>query len=107
MTASRRDAIIRTAVTVAKISKGTRFANKVLLFLAVYLVLFTVAETVVFCATGQEQTELVTEFCKARAEKGVTIFTDPIMGDEGKLYNGITEETIDLMRELISAADYI
>ena len=49
----------------------------------------------------------MTEFCKARAEKGVTIFTDPIMGDEGKLYNGITEETIDLMRELISAADYI
>ena len=56
---------------------------------------------------SKEQTELVTEFCKARAEKGVTIFTDPIMGDEGKLYNGITEETIDLMRELISAADYI
>lgn len=43
----------------AKISKGTRFANKVLLFLAVYLILFTVAETVVFCVTGQEQTELV------------------------------------------------
>ena len=43
----------------AKISKGTRFANKVLLFLAVYLILFTVAETVVFCITGQEQTELV------------------------------------------------
>ena len=60
MTASRRDTIIRTAVTVAKLSKGTRFANKVLLFLAVYLILFTVAETVVFCVTGQEQTELVT-----------------------------------------------
>lgn len=59
MTASRRDAITRTAVTVAKISKGTRMANKVLLFLAVYLILFTVAETIVFCATGQEQTELV------------------------------------------------
>lgn len=43
----------------AKISKGTRFANKVLLFLAVYLVLFTVAETIVFCVTRQEQTELV------------------------------------------------
>ena len=43
----------------AKLSKGTRFANKVLLFLAVYLILFTVAETIVFCATGQEQTELV------------------------------------------------
>lgn len=56
---------------------------------------------------SKEQTGLVTEFCKARAEKGVTIFADPIMGDEGKLYNGITEETIDLMRELISVADYI
>ena len=56
---------------------------------------------------SKEQTELVTEFCKVRAEKGVTIFTDPIMGDEGKLYNGITEETIDLMRKLISVADYI
>lgn len=59
MTASRRGAIIRTAVTVAKLSKGTRMANKVLLFLAVYLILFTVTETVVFCVTGQEQTELV------------------------------------------------
>lgn len=54
-----RGAIIRTAVTVAKLSKGTRMANKVLLFLAVYLILFTVTETVVFCVTGQEQTELV------------------------------------------------
>lgn len=44
----------------AKLGKGTRMANKVLLFLAVYLILFTVAETIVFCATGQEQTELVT-----------------------------------------------
>ena len=43
----------------AKLGKGTRMANKVLLFLAVYLILFTVAETIVFCATGQEQTELV------------------------------------------------
>ena len=43
----------------AKLCKGTRMANKVLLFLAVYLILFTVTETVVFCVTGQEQTELV------------------------------------------------
>ena len=45
---------------VGKLSKGMRMANKVLLFLAVYLILFTVAETIVFCTTGQEQTELVT-----------------------------------------------
>ena len=43
----------------AKLSKGTRMANKVLLFCAVYLILFTVAETIVFCTIGQEQTELV------------------------------------------------
>ncbi len=59
MTASMRDVSTRTAVTVGKISKGTRVANKVLLFCAVYLILFTVAETIVFCITGQEQTELV------------------------------------------------
>ena len=29
------------------------------------------------------------------------------MGDEGKLYNGIGEETVALMRELIATADYI
>ena len=29
------------------------------------------------------------------------------MGDDGKLYNGITEDTVTHMRELISVADYI
>ena len=33
--------------------------------------------------------------------------TDPIMGDGGKLYNGVTEETIENMRRLIGVADVI
>lgn len=48
---------------------------------------------------SQEQTQMVTDFCRENAEKGVTVFTDPIMGDDGKLYNGMSEETVELMRE--------
>ena len=55
---------------------------------------------------SKEQTELITEFCKEKSAEGVTIFTDPIMGDEGKLYNGISQETVALMRKLISVSDY-
>lgn len=56
---------------------------------------------------SKEQTELITRFCKEKAGSGSLIFTDPIMGDDGKLYNGITEDTVALMRELVSVADYI
>ena len=45
---------------------------------------------------SKEQTELITEFCKEKSGRGTVIFTDPIMGDEGKLYNGITEDTVTL-----------
>ena len=56
---------------------------------------------------SRPQTELVRDFCRAQKAKGTLIFTDPIMGDEGKLYNGVGEETVALMRELIATADYI
>ena len=56
---------------------------------------------------SQEQTQMVTDFCRENAAKGVTVFTDPIMGDDGRLYNGMSEETVELMRELVSVADYI
>ena len=56
---------------------------------------------------SEEETRIITELCKNKAAEGITIFTDPIMGDDGRLYNGITEETVSLMRELVSAADYI
>lgn len=56
---------------------------------------------------SKEQTELITKFCREKSNSGSLIFTDPIMGDDGKLYNGITEDTVMLMRELVSVADYI
>lgn len=56
---------------------------------------------------SKEQTELVIDFCKKKSAEGVLVFTDPIMGDVGHLYNGITEETVGLMRKLVSVADYI
>ncbi len=56
---------------------------------------------------SKPQTELVLDFCRVQKQKGTLIFTDPIMGDEGKLYNGVSEETVSLMRQLIGVADYI
>lgn len=54
-----------------------------------------------------EQVKLISDFCKKQSGKGVKIFSDPIMGDDGRLYNGITDKTVELMRELISVSDYI
>ncbi len=53
------------------------------------------------------QAEIVSAFCKEQAAQGTTIFCDPIMGDEGKLYNGVTPATIEVMQEMIAVADLI
>ena len=59
-------------------------------------------------ATGfivsEEQALLISNYCQLQAMQGTTIYVDPIMGDEGKLYNGITSATIDHMRKLIAVA---
>lgn len=59
-----------------------------------------------FIVSG-EQVKLVSDYCREQAKKGIKIFVDPIMADEGKLYNGITEKTIEHMKDLCSVADYI
>lgn len=56
---------------------------------------------------SQEQMKLVADFCKVSREKGARIFADPIMGDDGKLYNGVTEETVGYMRELTAVSDVV
>lgn len=56
---------------------------------------------------SKPQTELVISICKDLAAQGKPVFCDPIMGDDGHLYNGVGPETVDLMRELASCADYI
>ncbi len=59
-------------------------------------------------ATGfiasERQAALIARYCREQAETGTTVFVDPIMGDEGKLYNGVTAATINSMREMLSVA---
>ena len=62
-------------------------------------------------ATGfiasERQAEIVAKYCREEAEKGSVILVDPIMGDEGKLYNGVTPSTINSMRQMVSVAHLI
>ena len=62
-------------------------------------------------ATGficsERQARMVADYCKEQALRGTIIFVDPIMGDEGKLYNGVTPERVDCMREMVAVADLI
>ncbi len=53
------------------------------------------------------QARLVSGWCRQQAERGSVVFVDPIMGDEGRLYNGVTEITIESMRDMIGVADLI
>lgn len=72
-------------------------------------------EELEFCfdviATGfivsEEQVKIIEEFCRKESMKGTLIFVDPIMGDEGTLYNGVTEQTVAHMKKLVGVADYI
>ena len=56
---------------------------------------------------SEEQAELVSELCRESAAKGCMVFADPVMGDEGKLYNGVTESTVQHMRAMTAVADYV
>lgn len=54
---------------------------------------------------SEEQSRLVSDYCAQLHREGTTIFVDPIMGDAGRLYNGITSRQVELMREMVSVAD--
>lgn len=60
-------------------------------------------------ATGfiasERQAQVVAQYCREQSAKGTIIFVDPIMGDEGKLYNGVTDAAIGSMKEMMSVAD--
>ena len=62
-------------------------------------------------ATGfiasERQAQIVARYCREQAEKGTIIFVDPIMGDEGKLYNGVTPAAIQSMRQMVAVANLI
>lgn len=62
-------------------------------------------------ATGficsERQARMIADYCSEQATRGTLIYVDPIMGDEGKLYNGVSDERVDCMRELVAVADLI
>ena len=53
------------------------------------------------------QVGIIRDFIASQKKEGLLVMTDPIMADDGKLYNGVTEETVDNMRRLIGVADVI
>lgn len=59
-----------------------------------------------FLASAQ-QVGIIRDFIAGQKKEGLLVMTDPIMGDDGKLYNGVTEETVKNMRRLIGVADII
>lgn len=54
---------------------------------------------------SEEQAVLVSDYCTQLRSEGTAIFVDPIMGDAGRLYNGITQQQVELMRKMVSVAD--
>ena len=56
---------------------------------------------------GARQVGIIRDFIESQKKEGLLVMTDPIMADNGKLYNGVTEETVDNMRRLIGVADVI
>lgn len=53
----------------------------------------------------KRQVELILQYIEKKKTQGIFVMVDPIMGDQGKLYNGVKEETVDNMRKLSSVAD--
>lgn len=45
--------------------------------------------------------------CRKWREQGIATFLDPIFADNGKLYQGITLERIDFLRQLLPHIDYV
>ena len=54
---------------------------------------------------SEEQAALVSGYCRQLRSEGTTVFVDPIMGDGGRLYNGMGQRQVELMRDMVSVAD--
>ncbi len=54
---------------------------------------------------SEEQARLVADYCTRLRQEGTAVFVDPIMGDGGRLYNGMSQRQVELMRDMVSVAD--
>lgn len=53
------------------------------------------------------QIDIVEKLIRNQKKDDLLVVVDPIMGDEGKLYNGMTENNVAIMRRLSSYADIL
>lgn len=56
---------------------------------------------------NDEQAEFISDYCREQALHGTVVLVDPIMADNGKLYNSITETRVEIMKKMVSVADYL
>lgn len=56
---------------------------------------------------SEAQASLLYAYCKAQKEAGTQIFVDPILGDDGALYNGVSDAAVSYSQKLCSVADVI
>lgn len=53
------------------------------------------------------QIDIVEKLIKNQKQEDLLVVVDPIMGDEGKLYNGMSESNVEIMRRLSAYADIL
>lgn len=56
---------------------------------------------------SSQQVDIICAFIRSQKKPGLLVMTDPIMGDDGKLYNGVDAARVADMRRLIGVADVI
>lgn len=54
---------------------------------------------------NEEQAQFLYDFCKEQSQAGALIFVDPVMADNGKLYNSVSVNKVDIISKLISISD--
>ena len=56
---------------------------------------------------SDEEADILADFCDKQSKKGTFIFVDPIMGDDGRLYNGIAKNAVENRKRLLKFANLI
>ncbi|MCF0202446.1 MAG: bifunctional hydroxymethylpyrimidine kinase/phosphomethylpyrimidine kinase [Bacteroidaceae bacterium] len=54
---------------------------------------------------SDEQADMLSVFCNEQKKSGALVVLDPIMADNGSLYSGIGEETVQRLRRMIGISD--
>ena len=51
------------------------------------------------------QADMLIDFCMEQKRRGAIVVVDPIMADNGRLYSGLSDDTIARLRRIVSLAD--